>query len=94
MPKDSEKAEEEPEQKKSKRKDHVDYVDLFREKLIQFAMQMLFDEYEIISWINFIDRFQFFDFCYDVNDLDSVMNSTFINIMLIGGATKCITNHD
>lgn len=31
---------------------------------------MLFDEYEIISWINFIDRFNFFDFCYDINDID------------------------
>lgn len=57
-------------------------------------MQMMFDEYEIVCWINFIDRFNFFDFCYDVNDVDQVLNSTFLNILYIAGATKSITNDD
>lgn len=57
-------------------------------------MQLLLDEYEIICWINFIDRFNFFDFCYDVNDVEQVLNSTFMNILYIGGATKSITNDD
>lgn len=54
----------------------------------------MLDEFEIVCWINFIDRFNFFDFCYDINDVDTVLESTFINILLIGGATKSICNKD
>lgn len=54
----------------------------------------MFDAYEIVCWINFVDRFNFFNFCYDVNDAEQVINSTCSNILYIGAATKCITNDD
>lgn len=54
----------------------------------------MFDEYEIACWINFIDRFNFFNFCYDVNDVSQVLNSAFTNIVYIAAATKFITNDD
>lgn len=54
----------------------------------------MFDEYEIVCWINFIDRFNFFNFCYDVNDVKQVVESAFTNIVYIAGATKSITNDE
>jgi hypothetical protein len=57
-------------------------------------MQFMFDEHEIVCWINFIDRFNFFNFVYDINDPQQVLNATFTNIVYIGGATKLITNDD
>ena len=57
-------------------------------------MKLLFDEFEIVCWINFIDRFNFFDFCYNVNDAEEVLNSTYTTMMYIGVATKWITNDD
>lgn len=66
----------------------------FRMRLKDIAMQFMFNEYEIVCWINFIDRFNFFDLCYDVNDVSQVLNSTFTNIVYIGAATKSITNGD
>jgi hypothetical protein len=66
----------------------------FRARLRQIALQFMFDEYEIVCWINFIDRFEFFNFCYDVNDIKQVIDSTFAHILYIAGAAKSVTNDD
>ena len=57
-------------------------------------MQFMFDEYEIVCWISFIDRFNFFNFVYDINDPEQMLAATFTNIVYIGAATKSITNDD
>ena len=57
-------------------------------------MQFMLDEYEIVCWINFIDRFSFFNFAYDVNDVKQVVDATFTHIVYIAAATKIITNDD
>ena len=57
-------------------------------------MQLLFDEYEIVSWINFIDMFDLIDSCKDINDVEQVFEKILLNIWFIGGATKCLTNDD
>lgn len=72
----------------------VSFLSQFRARLKEIAMQFMFSEYEIVCWINFIDRFNFFDFCYDINDVQQVIQSTMTNIIYIGGATKSITNED
>jgi|688.fasta_scaffold405818_2 hypothetical protein len=74
--------------------DSLNLVELLQAKLNQFAMQMLFDEYEIVSWINFIDMFDFIDLCKDINNLEQVFEKILLNIWFIGGATKCVTNDD
>ena len=51
-------------------RDSVALAEIVEMNLNQFAMQMLFNEYEIICWINFIDRFNFFDFFKDFNNFD------------------------
>ena len=57
-------------------------------------MQLLFDEYEIVSWINFIDMFDLIDLRKDINDVEQVFEKILLNIWFIGGATKCLTNDD
>lgn len=47
----------------------VSLLTQFRHRLKEIALQFMFTEYEIVCWINFIDRFNFFSFCYDVNDV-------------------------
>jgi len=55
-------------------------------------MQFMFDEHEIVCWINFIDRFNLFSFVYDINNPQQVLDAAFTNIVYIGGATKSILN--
>jgi hypothetical protein len=49
------------------------FLSRLRTRIIEMAIMFMFDAYEIVCWINFVDRFNFFDFCYDVNDEEQVM---------------------
>ena len=49
------------------------FLSRLRTRIIEMAIMFIFDAYEIVCWINFVDRFNFFDFCYDVNDAEQVM---------------------
>jgi len=46
------------------------FLSRLRTRIIEMVIMLMFDAYEIVCWINFVDRFNFFDFCYDVNDAD------------------------
>ena len=49
------------------------FLSRLRTRIIEMAIMFMFDAYEIVCWINFVDRFNFFDFCYDVFNAEQVM---------------------
>ena len=52
----------------------------------------MLDEFEIVSWVVYLEQFNLLNFTFDVNNTHAVLQDALLNIFYIGLSTKLLLN--